>query len=432
GGLGGRLPLIDLDRADPAQLALAGDIKQISIPVQEATGIQLIGPDGRLIGPFNAYLYNPEIGAALLNLGNVTALSSDLPAAIREIATLSVGGLWGSDYELYAHELSARMVGVPEDAIESLSNGEAPVGLTGDELIAAQFVQQLVQTHHVDDALYQAAEAAFGQKGLVDLVQLVGTYLSTSALLNAFEIQAPLAGDGGVGGLGVDTGLGGTVGESADGTPSGLDGVTGTTGIAGNDGGAGGLGGRLPLIDLDRADPAQLALAGDIKQISIPVQEATGIQLIDPDGRLIGPFNAYLYNPEIGAALLNLGNVTALSSDLPAAIREIATLSVGGLWGSDYELYAHELSARMVGVPEDAIESLSNGEAPVGLTGDELIAAQFVQQLVQTHHVDDALYHAAEAAFGQKGLVDLVQLVGTYLSTSALLNAFEVPAPTSP
>jgi 4-carboxymuconolactone decarboxylase len=31
--------------------------------------------------------------------------------------------------------------------------------------------------------------------------------------------------------------------------------------------------------------------------------------------------------------------------------------------------------------------------------------------------------------FGQRGVIDMVHLIGIYLATSALLNAFEIPAP---
>src|SRR5690606_38039242 len=110
-------------------------------------------------------------------------------------------------------------------------------------------------------------------------------------------------------------------------------------------------------------------------------------------------------------------------------VKEVVILSVGGQWGSGYELYAHKLAAKAYGVPEEAIESLASGQPPVGLTGQELVAAQFVQELVSTHRVSDELYHAAEAEFGQAGLVDLVNLASTYLGASAVLNAFEVPVP---
>jgi alkylhydroperoxidase/carboxymuconolactone decarboxylase family protein YurZ len=401
GGLSGRLPYLDLDTASPAQQELAAKMKVLALLLQQQTGIQGLTPDGQLVGPFNIYLQNPVIGTALFNLANAVA-SSSLSPRTREIVTLSVGGQWGSEYELYAHKLLAGVVGVPANATESLANGQAPVGLTGNDLIAAQFVQQLVSTHRVDDATYQAAVAAFGQVGVADMVNLAGVYLGASAMLNAFEVEGPAR-------------------FSAPIPPAAPSPVPGSD--------EHGLGGRLPLLDLDTATPAQQALATTMKALAVQLQQQTGIQTLSADGQLIGPFNVYLQNPAIGTALFNLANAVT-SSSLSPKTREIVTLAVGGQWGSGYELYAHEIIAGLNGVPADAIESLASGQAPVGLTGNDLIAAQFVQQLVSTYRVDDELYHAAEAAFGQVGLADMVNLAGTYLGASVMLNAFEIPVPT--
>ncbi|ODQ96383.1 carboxymuconolactone decarboxylase family protein [Mycolicibacterium holsaticum] len=401
GGLGGRLPIIDLNTATPAQAELAARMKAVIIPLRDATGIQMMDAYGRLVGPLNAYLYNTVIGEALMEVANASATVS-LPARVKEVVVLSVGGLWGSDFELYAHEMVARLVGIPEEAIQSLASGQPPVGLTGNELLAAQFAQELISTRQVSDELYQAAEAAFGTQGVIEIVLLTGTYLSASSLFNAFELQGPSTYGPGV---------------APSPTPPRFDGDYG-------------LGGRLALIDLETATPAQLALAAQIKEVALPAQEATGVQVVDSQGRLIGPFNGYLYSPVIGAALFDAENIFATSS-LPDRVKEVAVLAVSGMWGTEYTIYAHGQTARLAGLPEEAIQSLANGQAPVGLTGDELIAAQLVQELVSTYQISDETYHAAEAAFGRAGVIDLINLTGTYLGTSAMLNAFEVPAPSA-
>jgi alkylhydroperoxidase family enzyme len=378
GGLSGRLPYFDPYTGTVAQLDLDALMKAIAIPTQAATGIQLLDAQGALIGPLNAYLYNPVTGQALFDVGN-TFSSSSLNPKVREIIILSTGGQWGSGYELYAHKLVAALYGVPTDAIGSLASGQAPVGLTGNDLIAAQFVQQLVSTYHVSDDLYDDAVAAFGETGVVDMVNLAGVYLGVSATLNAFQAQGP-----------EPSGEAVSITPDPPVVPDGGD-----------------LGGRLPLLDMDTATPAQLALDAQIRAIAVPTQAATGIELISPDGQLIGPLNAYLYSPIIGEALFDVGN-TFSSSTLNPRVREVVILSVGGEWGSTYELYAHKLVAALYGLPQEAIDALAAGEAPVGLTGSELIAAQFVQELVSTHYVSAGTYHAAEAAFGQEGVVDLV------------------------
>jgi 4-carboxymuconolactone decarboxylase len=66
------------------------------------------------------------------------------------------------------------------------------------------------------------------------------------------------------------------------------------------------------------------------------------------------------------------------------------------------------------------------------LDDDQRTAHRFADELVRTHRVADATYAAAEVAFGRDGVLDMVHLVGMYLATSALLNAFEIPAPPIP
>jgi 4-carboxymuconolactone decarboxylase len=108
---------------------------------------------------------------------------------------------------------------------------------------------------------------------------------------------------------------------------------------------------------------------------------------------------------------------------------EIVILTVGAVWQSPYELYAHSAVARKVGVSEAVIHGLCRGETPAELTPGQLVAHRFARQLTLEYRVDDQLYREAEAQFGAATLVDLVYLVGLYLLTCALLNAFEIPKP---
>ena len=106
-------------------------------------------------------------------------------------------------------------------------------------------------------------------------------------------------------------------------------------------------------------------------------------------------------------------------------------LAVGAVWKSDYELYAHTAAAREAGISEDAIRTLVIGGLPDDLTDQEKIAQRYARQLSAEHRVDAGLYSAAEHAFGQQGLVDITYLTGIYHIVCALLNAFEIPAPSS-
>lgn len=51
--------------------------------------------------------------------------------------------------------------------------------------------------------------------------------------------------------------------------------------------------------------------------------------------------------------------------------------------------------------------------------------------LVRDHHIPDDLPAEAVAAFDTDGLVAVVNLIGQYLNTCALLSCFQVPAETA-
>src|SRR5260370_24209057 len=103
-----------------------------------------------------------------------------------QIVRLSVGDVWNSPYELYAHSAEARKVGLPDGAIQALASGESPEGLTSNELVAHRFARQLTAERRVDDDLYRKAKQVFGEEGLVDMIYLIGIYHVTCSLLNAF------------------------------------------------------------------------------------------------------------------------------------------------------------------------------------------------------------------------------------------------------
>ena len=189
------------------------------------------------------------------------------------------------------------------------------------------------------------------------------------------------------------------------------------------------LGGRLPLLRPEDLTAEQKTVYDLIGQTMVPWAEKVGFQSRTADGSLIGPFNAILHSPAITTAFLKLQEAEGKASSLGERVRQVVILSVGAGWQSPYELYAHSAVARTAGLPEAAIRELAAGGLPEGLEEAEKAAALFTRRLTSGHRVDDALYGRAEAAFGPKGLVDMIYLAGCYHIVCGLLNAFQVPAP---
>src|SRR5207244_13347814 len=99
--------------------------------------------------------------------------NTKLDKRTRQIVILTVGAVWNSPYELYAHSAEARQAGVQEGAIQALASGESPEGLTSNELVAHRFARQLTAERRVDDDLYGMAKHAFGEEVVVDMIYLI-------------------------------------------------------------------------------------------------------------------------------------------------------------------------------------------------------------------------------------------------------------------
>lgn len=187
------------------------------------------------------------------------------------------------------------------------------------------------------------------------------------------------------------------------------------------------LGGRLPLLSPSnlRSDGQSLydhLTKGRLGSAS-PFTNRIGT------GELIGPFNAMLHAPAIGAGFIDFHEAEEQATPLSARVREVVILSIGAVWASAYETYAHRAVAARVGFPPDVVSALATGELCDELGEEERAAQRFALELARNRCVSDATYAEAERVFGCKGLVPLAFLAAAYTATCVILNAFAVPAP---
>jgi 4-carboxymuconolactone decarboxylase len=190
-----------------------------------------------------------------------------------------------------------------------------------------------------------------------------------------------------------------------------------------------GLGGRLPLLEPGKLQAKRRELYDKIIASVVPWADVAGFKSKDEQEHLIGPFNATLYSPEMGGSFLALQKMEEEHTSLSKRTRQVVILTVGSVWKAPYEIYAHSAAAAKVGLSAGHIEALAAGHTADGLTEEELVAQRFTCQLISEHVVDDDTYAEAREVFGDRGLVEMLTLIGCYLSVCALLNAFAVPVP---
>ena len=186
-------------------------------------------------------------------------------------------------------------------------------------------------------------------------------------------------------------------------------------------------GARLPKFEPPALDAEQRSLYDAIAG----GRRAQGPQLFrlaDADGRLEGPFNAFLLQPRLGSALQALGASVRYDTGLDDRCREIAILVVAAHWRSDFEWHAHEAVGRAAGLGDAELAALREGRH-AELAGRESVVARTAAALVTRGDLDDAEYGEAVGHLGPAGLFELLTLVGYYATLALQLRVFRVPAP---
>jgi 4-carboxymuconolactone decarboxylase len=177
---------------------------------------------------------------------------------------------------------------------------------------------------------------------------------------------------------------------------------------------------RLPLRTRDELDDDGRAVWDAIT--------ATRGSLLTEEGALMGPFNAWVTAPGIGARLAELGAALRFESSIERRLLEVAIITVGARWQAEFEWWAHSRMALQFGVSQDAVDAIARGTTPT-LPDDERVVHDVARQLAETGHVEQDTYAAARELLGDRGIVELVTLCGYYTLVSFTLNAFEVALP---
>jgi 4-carboxymuconolactone decarboxylase len=189
------------------------------------------------------------------------------------------------------------------------------------------------------------------------------------------------------------------------------------------------LGGRLPLAARSEMSGPQQQLYDQMAKSVVPWGEQAGFATQTSDGRFIGPFNPALQSPVVCGGFLRFQLVEEESTSLPPRVRQVVILTVGAVWRSAYELYAHSAAARSVGLTDRVVRELAAGRLPGELSAAEQAAWRFTHQLTTRRRVDQDAYDQAKTAFGVEGVTDMLALIGAYQTVCGILNAFEVPTP---
>lgn len=151
---------------------------------------RIAGPRGGLHGPYLVLLTVPALADHVAQLGAWLRFHGTLPGHVRELAILAAGRTMNVPFEFVMHQPHALEEGVPPATIQAVADGRFD-SLSGNERLIVDIAAALCHDRDLDDALYAAGAAAFGDAAMVELVTLVGFYTAIATIITTFRVPLP-------------------------------------------------------------------------------------------------------------------------------------------------------------------------------------------------------------------------------------------------
>lgn len=138
-------------------------------------------------GPFPMLLRSPVMGDRFLSLSQFLRFEIGLPEALAELAILIHARIQKDAYEWSMHTGRGVSAGLSQALIDDLWSGRKPRGMDEAQTAVYRFCVQSLQSHRVDDAVFDDARALLGEAGVVDLTVTLGFYSMLSLMLAVGE-----------------------------------------------------------------------------------------------------------------------------------------------------------------------------------------------------------------------------------------------------
>lgn len=170
---------------------------------------------------------------------------------------------------------------------------------------------------------------------------------------------------------------------------------------------------RMPALSMDEMDDAQKAAAQEL--------------INGPRRGVFGPFIPLMRSPELMNRLQKVGEYIRFQSSLETRINEFVMCIVSRQWTQQFEWCMHYPLALKAGMRQQVLDQLAQGRRPSGMAADEEIAYDVCDELERTRGVSDETYRRAVEQFGERGLLDMLGLIGYFTTVSMVMNVARTP-----
>jgi 4-carboxymuconolactone decarboxylase len=174
---------------------------------------------------------------------------------------------------------------------------------------------------------------------------------------------------------------------------------------------------RFAPLKADELTPPQKAWAD---MIAAPPRNA---KFINP------PYRAYIRNPDLAPRLSALSDYLRWNTSLPPRLSELAILITARQWTAQYEWFAHYPLALKGGLDPKVAGDIAAGKRPGNMRDDEAALYDLATALYRDRKVSDPIYKAALEKFGERGIMDIIGIIGFYDITSMTLITMQAGVP---
>jgi alkylhydroperoxidase family enzyme len=297
---------------------------------------------------------------------------SPLGRQLTELAILTAAREHDQPYEWSLHEMEALAVGLDPAVIDVVRHRRAVAGLAGKQAIIIEIGREIFGNHALGSGTYARALSMLGKTDLVDVVSLMGNYAATATRLTAVNQQMPP--------------------------------------------------GWKQLLPLPFTPPDDIHADSRSRLPYVKAQApATPGPLysrgLAPEGT--GP--GHIGRHGSGMKLLEAG--------VGKRLMALAVLVTAREHHHQYHWTMSEIAARREGLDAGVIDVVRHGTPLSGLPERDAAVIQFGRELFENHTVSADTYARALKIFGERDLVDLVDLMARQVANVTLLTAFDQHLP---
>jgi 4-carboxymuconolactone decarboxylase len=146
---------------------------------------------GKVLNSYAVMMHAPELVSRVMHLGSYVRFESSLDEKMIEVLALTTSVELGNAYERTIHTAMAARKGVPAPLVDDIV-ARRELGQGAEEIrVPVACARELARSGALSDATFDAARAALGSQGVVELIATVGYYAMLAFLHNALQVRLP-------------------------------------------------------------------------------------------------------------------------------------------------------------------------------------------------------------------------------------------------